>query len=83
MKKVFEAHQERLSDLGNEFVRREMALRAQGIRTMRERERSELRDDKVISGNRSAAHQAANVEILNAEDPHGLFRHRAKERDIT
>ena len=59
-----------------------MALRAQGIRTMRER-REALRDDKVISGNRSAAHQAANVEILNAEDPHGLFRHRAKERDIT
>lgn len=82
--KAFAAHEERLADLGNEFVRREMDLRANGIRTMRERgEKPESRDDKVISANRSPAHQAANVKILNEEDPHGLFRHRAKERDIT
>lgn len=80
----FREHESRLVDLGREFVEKEIALRAKGMRKMRERgEKTEQPggfDYKVIGSNRTSAHQNSNLEIQEECDPYGLFLHRARER---
>ncbi len=83
---VFAAHEERLLEIGHEFVRRELALREQGIRKMRERgEKPEQAspksfDYKVIGSKRSGAHQNSNSKLLKDLDPEGIRLHSAAER---